>query len=174
MIIPYYDEQIVDDNYQCHLTHIPCTPKGEKHAVPYVYTINDDDSLGAKYYCSSSLGEHGAFIRVGQTITFLQNDISPSTRVVAFYEYDNPDVKSQEYGWDMGSDESWIFASAEFITNALHTDNWCVQVNGKRYYNPLRTYDFENEKRDLIMLVLPSYKVVDENGGVVYSSGLEI
>lgn len=92
MIIPYYDEQIVDNNCQCHLAHIPHTPEGEKYAVPYVYEIKDDNSIGTKYFCNSSLGEHGAFIRVGKTITFLQEDINPNTRIVAFYEYDNPDA----------------------------------------------------------------------------------
>ena len=69
------------------LTHTPVLPTGETYAVPYVYVLNGDGTLGTKLECAGSASA-GYFTQAGTTLTFASGDLAIGETIVAFYDYE--------------------------------------------------------------------------------------
>ena len=85
--VPIFDEIELASATSATLTHTPVLPTGETYAVPYIYVLNGDGSLGRKLECGSTAAE-GVFTQSGATITFASGDLAAGDTIVAFYDYE--------------------------------------------------------------------------------------
>lgn len=85
--VPIFDEIELASATSATLTHTPELPAGETYAVPYVYVLNGDGSMGRKLTCGSTAAE-GVYTQSGTTLTFAANDLAVGDTIIAFYEYE--------------------------------------------------------------------------------------
>lgn len=85
--VPIFDEIEMASATSATLTHTPVLPAGETYAVPFVYVLNGDGTLGKKMTCGSTAAE-GVFTQTGTTLTFAANELSVGNTIIAFYEYE--------------------------------------------------------------------------------------
>lgn len=85
--VPIFDEIEIETANTATLTHTPVLPTGETYAVPYIYVLNGDGSLGAKLECAGSTAT-GRYTQSGTTITFASGDVAVGDTIIAFYEYE--------------------------------------------------------------------------------------
>lgn len=86
--VPIFDEiEIGATATTATLTHTPVLPSGETYAVPYVYVLNGDGTLGTKLVAAAS-AETGKFSQSGATLTFASGDLATGDTIIAFYEYE--------------------------------------------------------------------------------------
>ena len=85
--VPIFDEIELSSATSATLTHTPVLPTGETYAVPYIYVLNGDGSMGRKLTCGSSASE-GVYTQAGTTVTFAANDLAVGDTIIAFYEYE--------------------------------------------------------------------------------------
>lgn len=85
--VPIFDEVELASATSATLTHTPVLPTGETYAVPYVYVLNGDGSMGRKLTCGASAAE-GVYTQTGTTLTFAANDLAVGDTIIAFYEYE--------------------------------------------------------------------------------------
>lgn len=86
--VPIFDEvEIGATATSATLTHTPVLPAGESYAVPYVYILNGDGTLGTKLVAGSA-AEAGVFSQSGTTLTFASGDLATGDTIIAFYEYE--------------------------------------------------------------------------------------
>ena len=84
---PIFDEIEIASATSATLTHTPVVPTGETYAVPYVYVLNGDGSMGKKLTCGSQTAA-GVFTQTGTALTFAANELSVGDTIIAFYEYE--------------------------------------------------------------------------------------
>lgn len=85
--VPIFDEITLASATTATLTHTPVLPTGETYAVPYIYVLNGDGTLGTKLECAAQAAA-GKFAQTGTTITFYNGDVAVGQTVMAFYEYE--------------------------------------------------------------------------------------
>lgn len=85
--VPIFDEITLESATSATLTHTPKVPTGETYAVPYVYVLNGDGTLGKKLTCGATAAE-GVFTQSGTTLTFASGDLAVGETIIAFYEYE--------------------------------------------------------------------------------------
>lgn len=85
--VPIFDEVTLESATSATLTHTPKLPTGETYAVPYVYVLNGDGTLGKKLVAGAAAAE-GVFAQSGATLTFASGDLAVGDTIVAFYEYE--------------------------------------------------------------------------------------
>lgn len=85
--VPIFDEIEMASATSATLTHTPVLPTGETYAVPYVYVLNGDGSMGRKLTCGGSAAE-GVYTQSGTTLTFASGDLAVGDTIIAFYEYE--------------------------------------------------------------------------------------
>lgn len=85
--VPIFDEIELDSATSATLTHTPVTPVGETYAVPYVYILNGDGSMGKKLTAGAS-ADTGVFAQSGKNLTFAAGDLAVGDTIIAFYEYE--------------------------------------------------------------------------------------
>ena len=85
--VPIFDEITLESATSATLTHTPKAPTGETYAVPYVYVLNGDGTLGKKFECGTTAAA-GVFTQTGTTLTFAANDLAVGDTIIAFYEYE--------------------------------------------------------------------------------------
>ena len=85
--VPIFDEVTLASATSATLTHTPKLPTGETYAVPYVYVLNGDGTLGKKLTAGASASE-GVFAQSGATLTFASGDLAVGDTIIAFYEYE--------------------------------------------------------------------------------------
>jgi len=86
-LVPIFDEIEMTAATSATLTHTPVVPTGETYAVPYIYVLNGDGSMGRKLTCGSQAAA-GVFTQTGTTLTFAANELSIGDTIIAFYEYE--------------------------------------------------------------------------------------
>lgn len=85
--VPIFDEIELASATSATLSHTPVLPTGETYAVPYVYVLNGDGTLGRKLVCAGTAAE-GAYTQSGTTLTFASGDLAIGDTIIAFYEYE--------------------------------------------------------------------------------------
>lgn len=85
--VPIFDEITLASATSATLTHTPLLPTGETYAVPYVYVLNGDGTLGQKLVCDSSAAA-GKYTQAGTALTFASGDLAVGDTILAFYEYE--------------------------------------------------------------------------------------
>lgn len=85
--VPIFDEITLESATSATLTHTPVLPSGETYAVPYVYLLGGDGTLGKKFECGASASA-GVFTQAGTTLTFASGDLAVGDTIIAFYEYE--------------------------------------------------------------------------------------
>ena len=85
--VPIFDEIEMASATSATLTHTPVLPAGETYAVPYVYVLNGDGSMGKKLVCGGTAAE-GVYTQSGTTLTFASGDLAVGDTIIAFYEYE--------------------------------------------------------------------------------------
>lgn len=85
--VPIFDEIEMASATSATLTHTPVLPAGETYAVPYVYVLNGDGSMGKKLTCGGTASE-GVYTQSGTTLTFASGDLAVGDTIIAFYEYE--------------------------------------------------------------------------------------
>lgn len=85
--VPIFDEIEIVSATSATLTHTPALPTGETYAVPYVYKLNGDGTMGQKFECAGSASA-GHFTQSGTTLTFASGDLAVGDTIIAFYEYE--------------------------------------------------------------------------------------
>ena len=85
--VPIFDEVTLASATSATLTHTPKLPTGETYAVPYVYVLNNDGTLGTKLTAGASAAA-GVFEQSGATLTFASGDLAVGDTIIAFYEYE--------------------------------------------------------------------------------------
>lgn len=83
--VPIFDEITLASATSATLTYTPVTPTGETYAVPYVYVLNGDGTLGQKLTAAGSAAT-GKFAQSGATLTFASGDLAIGDTIIAFYE----------------------------------------------------------------------------------------
>lgn len=84
---PIFDEITMASATSATLSHTPLLPTGETYAVPYIYVLNGDGSLGKKLECAGSTSQ-GHYTQSTTTITFYSGDLAVGDTIVAFYDYE--------------------------------------------------------------------------------------
>lgn len=84
---PIFDEITLASATSATLTHTPVLPTGETYAVPYIYVLNGDGTLGTKLECAGSTSA-GHYTVSGTTVTFNSGDLTVGQTIIAFYEYE--------------------------------------------------------------------------------------
>lgn len=85
--VPIFDEIELASATSATLTHTPVLPSGATYAVPYVYVLNGDGSMGKKLVAGSA-AEAGVFAQSGATLTFAADEFAVGDTIIAFYEYE--------------------------------------------------------------------------------------
>ena len=85
--VPIFDEITLASATSATLTHTPLLPTGETYAVPYVYKLNGDGTLGTKLECAGSTSA-GHYTQAGTALTFASGDLAIGDTIIAFYEYE--------------------------------------------------------------------------------------
>ena len=85
--VPIFDEIDITTATSATLTHTPKLPSGETYAVPYVYVLQGDGTLGKKLTCGGSAST-GVFTQSGTALTFASGDLAVGDTIIAFYEYE--------------------------------------------------------------------------------------
>lgn len=85
--VPIFDEIEIETATSATLTHTPVLPAGETYAVPYVYVLNGDGTLGKKLTCGASAAA-GVFTQDGKNLTFAADDLAVGDTIIAFYDYE--------------------------------------------------------------------------------------
>ena len=85
--VPIFDEIELASATFATLTHTPVLPSGATYAVPYVYVLNGDGSMGKKLVAGSA-AEAGVFAQSGATLTFAADEFAVGDTIIAFYEYE--------------------------------------------------------------------------------------
>lgn len=85
--VPIFDEIELASATSATLSHTPVVPTGETYAVPYVYRLNGDGTLGKKLTCGATAAE-GVFTQSGTTLTFASGDLAVGDTIIAFYDYE--------------------------------------------------------------------------------------
>lgn len=86
--VPIFDEiEVGATATSVTLTHTPLLPTGETYAVPYVYLLNGDGTLGQKFTCGNAAAA-GVFTQSGTGLTFASGDLKTGDTIIAFYEYE--------------------------------------------------------------------------------------
>ena len=85
--VPIFDEIELTSATSATLTHTPLLPTGATYAVPYVYALNGDGSMGKKLVAGAS-AEAGVFAQSGTTLTFAADEFAVGDTIIAFYEYE--------------------------------------------------------------------------------------
>lgn len=86
--VPIFDEvEVGETATSVVLTHTPALPTGETYAVPFVYLLNGDGTLGKKFSAGAA-AEAGVFSQSGATLTFASGDLATGDTIIAFYEYE--------------------------------------------------------------------------------------
>lgn len=85
--VPIFDEITLASATSATLTHTPVLPTGETYAVPYIYVLNGDGTLGTRLECAGSTSA-GHYTQSGTTITFASGDLAIGDTIMAFYEYE--------------------------------------------------------------------------------------
>jgi hypothetical protein len=85
--VPIFDEIEMASATSATLTHTPILPTGETYAVPYVYVLNGDGSMGKKLTCGAATAT-GVYTQAGTTLTFASGDLAVGDTIIAFYEYE--------------------------------------------------------------------------------------
>lgn len=85
--VPIFDEIELTSATSATLSHTPVLPSGETYAVPYVYALNGDGSMGKKLVAGAS-AEAGVFAQSGTTLTFAADEFAVGDTIIAFYEYE--------------------------------------------------------------------------------------
>lgn len=83
--VPIFDEIELTSATSATLTYAPVAPAGETYAVPYVYVLNGDGTLGKKLEAAGTAAA-GKFAQEGKTLTFASGDLSVGDTIIAFYE----------------------------------------------------------------------------------------
>ena len=86
-LVPIFDEVTMTTATSGTLTHTPVLPSGETYALPYVYKLGGDGSLGQKFECAAQAAT-GKFTQTGTTLTFASGDLTAGDTIIAFYEYE--------------------------------------------------------------------------------------
>ena len=86
--VPIFDEiEIGNTTTTATLSHTPLLPTGETYAVPFVYLMSGDGTLGKKFECGASASA-GVFTQSGTTLTFASGDLATGDTIIAFYDYE--------------------------------------------------------------------------------------
>lgn len=86
--VPIFDEITVGATpTTVTLSHTPKLPTGETYAVPYVYLLNGDGTLGKKFECAGTAAAN-KYSQSGTTLTFYSGDLATGDNIIAFYEYE--------------------------------------------------------------------------------------
>ena len=86
--VPIFDEITIGETATtATLTRTPKLPSGATYAVPYVYLMGGDGTLGRKFTCGAAAAE-GVFTQSGTTLTFASGDLATGDTIIAFYEYE--------------------------------------------------------------------------------------
>ena len=85
--VPIFDEVELTSATTATLTHTPVLPAGETYAVPYVYILNGDGSMGKKLVAGAS-ADTGVFSQAGAVLTFAAGDLAVGDTIIAFYDYE--------------------------------------------------------------------------------------
>lgn len=85
--VPIFDEIELTSATSATLTHTPVLPTGATYAVPYVYALNGDGSMGKKLTAGAT-AEAGVFTQSGTTLTFAADEFAVGDTIIAFYEYE--------------------------------------------------------------------------------------
>lgn len=86
--VPIFDEvEVGNTATSVTLTHTPKLPAGETYAVPYVYLLNGDGTLGQKFACGNAAAA-GVYTQSGTGLTFASGDLHTGDTIIAFYEYE--------------------------------------------------------------------------------------
>lgn len=85
--VPIFDEVTLESATSATLSHTPKLPSGETYAVPYVYVLNGDGTLGVKLTAGATASA-GVFTQSGATLTFASGDLNVGDTIIAFYEYE--------------------------------------------------------------------------------------
>ena len=86
--VPIFDEvEVGNTATSVTLTHTPKLNTGDTYAVPYVYLLNGDGTLGQKFTCGGSASA-GVYTQSGTTLTFASGDLATGDTIIAFYEYE--------------------------------------------------------------------------------------
>lgn len=85
--VPIFDEIELTSATSATLSHTPLLPTGETYAVPYIYVLNGDGTLGRKLECAGTAAV-GAYTQSGTTLTFASGDLAVGDTIVAFYDYE--------------------------------------------------------------------------------------
>lgn len=84
---PVFDQIKLTSATSATLLYTPVTPSGEDYAVPYVYKLNGDDTLGAKLTAGSAAAA-GVFTQSGKTLTFAPGDLAVGDTIIVFYDHE--------------------------------------------------------------------------------------
>jgi len=85
--VPVFDEIKLASATSATLTHTPLLHTGDTYAVPYVYFLNGDGTLGKKFECAGTAAE-GKFTQSGTTLTFASGDLAVGDTIIAFYDFE--------------------------------------------------------------------------------------
>lgn len=86
--VPIFDEITIGATpTTVTLTHTPKLNTGDTYAVPYVYLLNGDGTLGRKFTCGDATSS-GTYTQAGTTLTFAADDLATGDTIIAFYEYE--------------------------------------------------------------------------------------
>lgn len=85
--VPIFDEITLASATSATLSHTPVLPTGETYAVPYVYKLGGDGTLGTRLECAAQAAA-GKFSQSGTTLTFSSGDLAVGDTIIAFYDYE--------------------------------------------------------------------------------------
>lgn len=85
--VPTFDEIKLTNATSATLTYTPAAVAGENYAVPYVYVLNGDGTLGKKLVCGDTAAL-GVFSQSGKTLTFAENDLNVGDTIIVFYDHE--------------------------------------------------------------------------------------
>lgn len=85
--VPAFDEIKLTDATAAVLTYVPVAPNGADRAVPFVYVLNGDGTLGKKLVCGDAAAV-GVFAQTGKNLTFFEGDLKVGETIIVFYEHE--------------------------------------------------------------------------------------
>lgn len=84
-IIPVFDEVTLTDATSATLTYNPYLASGADYAVPYIYVMNGDGTLG-EVLTADAQASAGKFSISGKNLTFAANDLNVGDTILAVYD----------------------------------------------------------------------------------------